>query len=580
MRLSQLIGERYREQPSEAVLKSHSFLLKGGYIRQVSNGIFSMLPPAKRISDKIEQLIREEMDQIDGQEVRMPVLMPRELWEESGRYQSIGAEMFRLKDRTGHDYVLGMTHEEAVVHLCRKEVTGHQKMPFMVYQIQTKLRDEPRSRGGLIRVREFIMKDAYSFHTTQEDLDVYYNDCHAAYERIFKRAGIPQVVSVKSDTGMMGGSVAHEFMLLCDAGEDTIVLCENCDYKANMEVATGILPNQSDAEESIEEIHTPGITSIEDLSQFLKVETAKIVKAVVLGVDNSDKQCIVFIRGDMEINEAKLKAHLQGNILPVPSAKIENLMVGYIGPLGIDTQDFIVLVDASLKNAHNMVCGANRKDTHLKGFSFPRDFKEADFVDVSKVKDGSLCTRCHHGKLRLERGIEVGNIFQLGTKYSKAMNMKYTAADGTLQYPIMGCYGIGVGRLMASVLEVHSDEFGPIWPISISPWQVHICAIRIDKPEIRQWSEKVYRRLLDRGFQVILDDRDVSTGVQFADADLLGIPIRLVLSPRNWNNQLIELTTRDKTFKKEIKEDSLEEEVQALVHSLYKKIHDGKELPS
>ncbi|MDF2989267.1 MAG: proline--tRNA ligase, partial [Eubacterium sp.] len=370
MLLSRLLGERLKEKPGEASIISHIYLLRGGYVRQVANGIYSMLLPAKRIAMKIENIIREEMNRIDGQEVLLPVVLPAELWQESGRFESVGSELMRLRDRSGRDMLLGMTHEEAAVHLARSEAMSYAKYPFMIYQIQTKFRDEPRSRGGLIRVREFTMKDAYSFHTSQEDLEQYYGQVYDSYYRIFERAGLPQVVSVASDTGMMGGRMAHEYMLLADSGEDSVIVCSSCDYRANMEVAASVIPhayeqNDQNTGESqqIEEIYTPDLQSIDDLSDFLKVAPSNLIKAAVFAVENSKKPLVVFIRGDLQVNEAKLKRILKANVFPYDERVEDNsgICFGFIGTQGLDDENIDILFDESLRGSYNMVTGANKR---------------------------------------------------------------------------------------------------------------------------------------------------------------------------------------------------------------------------
>jgi len=568
MLISQLLGERLKEKPGEASLISHIYLLRGGYVRQVANGIYSMLMPAKRIAMKIENIIREEMDRIEGQEVLFPVVLPADLWQESGRFESVGSELMRMKDRAGRDMVLGMTHEEAAVHLARSEAMSYTKYPFMIYQIQTKFRDEPRSRGGLIRVREFTMKDAYSFHTTQEDLELYYKRVFDSYHRIFERVGLPQVVSVASDTGMMGGKVAHEYMLLVDSGEDSIVVCDSCDYKANMEVAVSKISRGSDGDSSdcsdseelqqIEEVYTPGMKSIEEVCQYLKVDASKLIKAAVFSVENSKKPLIVFIRGDLQVNEAKLKRVIKANVFPYDEREDDNsgICFGFIGAQGIDDRNNTILFDESLRGEYNMVTGANKADYHIRGISIDRDIKPAEFVDVAKVNDGDTCTKCG-GRLSVRRGIEVGNIFQLGTKYTESMNMTYTDKDGKQKYPIMGCYGIGVGRLLACIIEANHDEYGPIWPKSVAPWQIHVCIINKKNDEVRKTAFDLYDRL-SKKYEVIMDDRDVQAGIQFADADLLGVPLRLIVSSRNLEQGEIEVVSRDKTLKEKIKLEELE----------------------
>ena len=568
MRLSQLLGERYKEKPAEASLISHIFLLKGGYVKQVSNGIYSLMPPAKRIVSKIEQIIREEMDAIGGQEVLFPVVMPRELWEESGRYKAIGAELARFKDRNDHDMLLGMTHEEAAVHLARNDAMSYSKYPFMIYQIQTKFRDEPRPRGGLIRVREFTMKDAYSFHTSQEDLESYYQKCFEAYTNIFRRVGIPEVVAVGSDTGMMGGSVAHEFMLLCDAGEDTIAICNRCGYKANLEVARANIEHNDCTESSLAEVHTPGITSIDDLASFFGLPAKRFVKATVFAVQNSTKPLAVFIRGDLEVNEAKLKKVVGANVFPLTDYTGVPLCFGFIGPMGLDKSAVDIMFDKSLEGECNLVCGANKTDYHLKGFSMERDIRVEKYYDVSKVNHEDKCCACNTGIIELFRGIEVGNIFQLGTKYTASMNMQYTDIDGQRKNPIMGCYGIGVGRLMAAVIEAKHDDYGPIWPVSIAPWQVHICVLNSHKGNVKEVAFDLYEKLKQLKCEVIIDDRELNAGVQFADADLLGVPVRVIVSAKNLDENKIEICTRDKKIKKLVDKDNAIQEIQALLKNL------------
>lgn len=565
MFISKLLGERLKEKPSDASLLSHIYLLRGGYVRQVSNGIYSMLLPAKKVAMKIEQIIREEMNRIDGQEVLFPVVLPAELWQESGRFESVGNELLRFKDRTGHDMLLGMTHEEAAVHLARSEATSYTKYPFMIYQIQTKFRDEPRSRGGLIRVREFTMKDAYSFHTSQEDLEKYYEKVFQAYHKIFKRVGLPQVISVGSDTGMMGGKIAHEYMLLSDAGEDTIILCDTCNYKANMEVATSKINHEESREQAIEEVYTPEIKDIDSLAAFFKTSPSKLMKATVFTVENSPKPLVVFIRGDLQVNEAKLKKVIKANLYPLTDYENINLCFGFIGALGLDVSQVDILFDSSLQNEKNLIAGANKQNYHLKGISIERDIIPQGFIDVAKVNEGDTCSCCG-GKLLLKRGIEVGNIFQLGTKYTESMNMTFTDDEGNKKHPIMGCYGIGIGRLLACAIEANHDDFGPIWPKAIAPWQIHICLLNIKNEDIRTIGFDLYEKLSEK-YEVIVDDRDVAAGIQFADADLLGIPVRIVVSKRNLDKGEFEIISRDKEIKMNVPIVEIEDKVDKLINS-------------
>lgn len=551
MLMSKLVGERTKTTPADAVIKSHVLMLRAGYIKSVANGIWSLATPAKRIALKIERIIREEMDAVEGQECSFPVVMPRELWEESGRYSSIGDEMVRFKDRNLRDLVLGMTHEEAAVQFARDAVNSYQQLPFMIYQFQTKFRDEARARGGLIRVREFTMKDAYSFHISQEDLEAYYARVYDAYTRIFNRIGMKNVVAVKSDTGMMGGSVAHEYMLLTDIGEDTLALCDNCGYKANMEVAAGKRPEVSFGveRETMREIYTGKAAEIAELEALLGIKAYQMIKAVVFAVKGGSGVVVVFIRGDLEVNEAKLKKTVLKNVVPWDGSTGEGLVAGNIGPVGlkVDTETTVVF-DKSLEGAYNMVCGANKADYHIAGVECGRDFSPAEFADVAKVKAGDFCPVC--GKpLRLNNGIEVGNIFQLGTKYTKSMDMTVLNSEGKAVNPIMGCYGIGVGRAIASVAEESADEKGLNWPMAIAPWQVYLCAIRMDDPKVAERAKALYEEMKSSGIEVIFDDRNASPGFKFADCDLMGIPIRVVVSPRTLAAEEAEIQLRDGTIK-------------------------------
>ncbi len=545
MRVSHLVGKTLRETPRDATLTSHIFLLRGAYVRQVASGIYSLLPIARRITAKIERIIREEMDRIGGQEILMPVVMPRELWEESGRYYSIGDEMVRFKDRSDNDLLLGMTHEEPAVQIVRSEVESYKQLPVMVYQIQTKFRDEPRARGGLIRVREFTMKDAYSFHTSQEDLEEYYSKVHEAYVRIFKRAGLRRVVDVSADTGIMGGGVSHEFMLVTPAGEDTLLLCPHCGYRANKEVAYTNLPEEPEEPKPLEKVATPEQKTIEEVASFLGVPHSKTAKAVFFV--HSDKGLVfVLIRGDLEVNETKLRKVLgPGELRPAHDEEIEEAgaVPGYASPVGLDTSKFTLVVDRSVTVVNNLVTGANEEGYHLVGFNVERDLGEVEPADVASVRQGDPCPLCGQ-PLNMERGIEIGNIFQLGTKYSEPMGCTYLDNDGKKKPMIMGCYGIGVGRLLASVIEESHDDYGPIWPISIAPWQVQICAIDQKKEGVGDTAARLHRELEAAGIEVLWDDRNEKAGVQFADADLRGIPIRLVVSKKTLKNGGVEFSLR------------------------------------
>lgn len=571
MKVSELLGERYKDRVAE--IESQNLMVRGGYIKQVGNGIYSLMPPARRIHNKIEAILREEMDMIGGQEVLFPVTMPATLWQMSGRWESVGRELLRFKDRSGADMVLGMTHEEAAVHMAMNVAGTYQKYPFMIYQIQTKFRDEPRARGGLIRVREFTMKDAYSFHTTQEDLEKYYTRCYRAYERIYARAGIPEVVAVASDSGMMGGKVSHEFMLLTDIGEDTIVICPKCGYRANMEAAECIVRNDTSEEVApLEKVATYDNKTIEAVCEFLHSSEEKSCKAVVYQRNEDDSYVVVFVRGDLEVNETKLRNYIKADVHPAVEIDHAGLVAGAIGSVGL-ASGITVVYDRSIKDARNLVCGANEEGYHFTGLNMERDVSNAEYADVAKAKEGGICPKCGKHTLSVKNGIEVGNIFQLGRRYTESMGMTYDDEKGNRVSPIMGCYGIGVGRLMASVCEEHHDQYGPIWPITIAPWQIEICALRADKEHVKEEAQRLYDTLNAHSYEVLLDDRTVSAGFMFSDADLLGCPVRIVISPKTLDRGVVEITTRDKSIKEDVAIENAAERAKEIVAELYARVN-------
>ena len=550
MRLSKLVGRRIKEDPKDAKTVSHKFLVRGGYVRAVSAGIYSLLPTGKRVIEKIEAIIREEMNKIDGQEVLMPVVLPADLWEESGRYASVGAELLRFRDRNNKPMILGMTHEEAVVHLARTELTSYKQLPAMLYQIQTKYRDEARPRAGLIRVREFTMKDAYSFHTDQADLEKYYTRCHAAYERIFQRLGMKNVLSIEANSGMMGGAVSHEFMALCDCGEDTIFYSPDRTYRANREVAKAAWKFEKPAEAlPLEKVHTPGSKTIEEVADYLKVKAENTGKVVFYQNAITGELICALIRGDFEVNESKL-----ANAAGAPELKFADdesirnagCVPGFASIIGIDPKKMKMIVDRSAAESGNLVVGANEADYHYINFNYERDCDTTASIvtDIATVREGDPCPLTGE-PLKMERGIEVGNIFQLGTKYSKPMGCNYLDVNGKSNPMIMGCYGIGVGRAMASVIEQSCDEYGPIWPISIAPWQVEVVAIGYDKEDVKTAADKLYSDLQAAGVEVLFDDRGEKPGFMFSDADLLGIPFRVVVSPKTLAENAVEFRRRD-----------------------------------
>ena len=549
MKMSKMVGRRLKEVPKDAKTDSHKFLIRGGYIRPVSAGIYDLLPAGKRIVEKIERIIREEMNRIDGQEILMPVVLPAELWEESGRYGVVGAELLRFSDRNNKPMLLAMTHEECVTALVRTEVNSYKQLPVMLYQIQTKYRDEARPRAGLIRTREFTMKDAYSFHTDQADLEKYYVRAHEAYERIFKRIGLDNVLSIESNSGMMGGKVSHEFMAVCDCGEDTLFVSPDKSYRANREIATAAWKFEKSAPLPLEKVLTPGCKTIEEVANFLHVEAKDTGKAVFYSDAATGELIFAMIRGDFEVNESKLSNALRVNELKFADdgAILDaGAVPGYASPIGIKGKKVKVILDRSVVESSNLVVGANEEDCHYKNFNVERDLEGVDYIvtDIATVRAGDPCPKTGE-PLEMLRGIEVGNIFQLGTKYSASMGCTYLDQNGKSAPMIMGCYGIGVGRSMASVVEYSHDDYGPIWPMSIAPWQVQICALNPNKPGVTEAAESIASELEKMGVEVLYDDRGEKAGFMFSDADLLGIPLRIVISPKTLEAGQVEFKRRN-----------------------------------
>jgi prolyl-tRNA synthetase len=548
-------------------------MLRGGMLRKIAGGLYSFTPLGFRALQKVQRIVREEMNRAGALELLLPALQPIELWETSGRASQMGKSMFRLRDRGDRTMVLGPTHEEVITDYMLHEISSYRQLPCTVYQIQTKFRDEPRARGGLIRVREFTMKDAYSFHTSKEDLEQYYQKCHKAYERIFARCGVPEVISVKSDSGMMGGKVAHEFMLCTPVGEDSLVVCSDCDFRANMETAECVYDASTGSAEELNKVLTPEMKTIEDVCAFLGKDKADSIKAVAYRLETDDSLCIVFIRGDIEVNETKLRNYLKSEVYPAEELEKDGIVAGFIGPKGLPEKTRTVF-DLSLKTRQSYVCGANEENYHYTGLNIGRDLGEVQFVDVGKAIEGGICPVCGKKTLKLTRGIEVGNIFQLGDRYTSSMGMKYLDKDGSLKTPIMGCYGIGVGRLAASICEARHDDYGPIWPITIAPWQVQICALRSDDEQVKAYADKLYEELQDAGIEVLYDDRQVSAGFMFSDADLTGIPVRVVVSPKGLKAGTVEVSKRDKSYMEKMEPDAVKQNVIELVKTMMAELNN------
>ena len=532
MRMAHLFGRTLREAPGDVELPSHRLMLRAGMMRPLGAGIYSLLPLGFRVVTKVEQVIREELNAIGGQEMLMPVVHPADIWKESGRYQVVGPELTRFKDRGDRDMVLAMTHEEIVTDLARQEISSYRQLPMLVYHIQTKWRDEPRSRGGLIRVREFTMKDSYSLDLDEAGLDVQYQNHWRAYERIFRRCGLRFVV-VGADTGMMGGTASHEFMALSDFGEDIVLLCDACGYADNREVAT--FQRQGPLAEAmlpVEEVETPNATTIKALADFLGVPLARTAKAVFFKGD-SGRFVFVVIRGDLEVNETKLrKAAGESGLTPATAEEIRAIGAepGYGSPVG--THGAFVVVDESVRDSPNLVAGANRVGWHLRNVNLGRDFAADVVADIAAAEAGFPCPQCGEA-LRAERAIEVGNIFKLGSRYSAMLGATYLDAEGQSHPILMGSYGIGSGRVTATVVEQHHDARGIAWPASIAPYHVSLLSLAAaDDDAPAAAADQIYADLTAAGVEVLYDDRAERPGVKFNDADLIGNPVRVSVSAR------------------------------------------------
>jgi len=539
MKISQLFGRTLRETPADAQLTSHQLALRAGLVRFLGAGLYSYLPLGWRVARKIENILREEMDAIGAQEMMMPVMHPAKLWQATGRWDSVGPALVRVKDRRGHDYALAMTHEEVVAELACQEIQSYRDLPQAVYHIQTKVRDEPRPRGGLLRVREFRMKDAYSLDMNAEGLDTFYPRVIEAYERIFARCDL-EPIAVEADTGMMGGADSHEFMLPHPDGEDVFIQCTGCGYAANAERATFRLPPV--APQAVEEptpVATPGCKTIADVADFVGVPTRQTLKVVFYTKDD-DELLLVIIRGDLEVNETKLRNVLGGGDLE-PAMEYDIRAVGaepgYGSPVGLEVQEslgdegVLVVADRSIEAGNNFVAGANRSGYHLTGVNYPRDFVVTLLEDIAQAEAGYLCPNCDSA-LAAEPSIELGHCFKLGTHYAESVGATYLDAEGNEHPIMMGSYGIGVGRLMAAVIESHHDEYGIIWPPSLAPFDVYLLTLGTDEA-VQDQGDALYAQLQEAGFEALYDDREESAGVKFTDADLLGCPVRLTVSRRS-----------------------------------------------
>ena len=545
MRYSEMHLPTAREIPSDAEVASHQLMIRAGMIRKLTSGIYSYLPLGYRVIRKVEQIVREEMNKAGGQEVLMPMVQPVELWQESGRWVHYGKELLRFRDRHEREYCLGPTHEEVITDLVRNDIKTYRQLPRNLYQIQTKFRDEVRPRFGVMRCREFGMKDAYSFDADEAGAEKSYEKMFVAYNNIFNRCGL-KFRSVEADSGSIGGKYSHEFMVMADSGEDAIVFCDKCAYAANLEKAEIEEPEKKNVSPKdwlpLESVHTLEVRTIEEVSTFLKVKPQDIVKTLIFNADG--KACAVLIRGDQEVNEIKVKNYLGATELELADdemiLKATGAPRGFAGAVKIKTR---VIADFSVMNMINFVTGANKEDYHLKNVNIGRDFNVEVFADLRVVKENDSCPRCG-GKIKFARGIEVGHVFKLGTKYSKAMKAVYLDKDGQEKIMVMGCYGIGIGRTVAACIEQNFDENGIVWPMPLAPYQVIITPVNVNEVDIMKAAESIYSSMLNCGIEVILDDRDERAGVKFKDADLIGIPIRITVGQKNLASGNIELKIR------------------------------------
>ena len=543
MKMTNLYAPTLREVPAEAEVPSHQLMLRAGMIRKAAGGVYSYLPLAWRTLRKIEQIVREEMDAKGGQEIAMPIVQPAEIWQQTGRWDVYGDEMFRLKDRHQRDFCLGPTHEEMVTTLVKQDVRSYRQLPLLVYQIQNKYRDEIRPRFGLMRGREFIMKDLYSFDRDTAGLEISYKKMYDAYSQIFSRCGL-EFRPVEADPGAIGGSGTHEFMVIADSGEAAIAYCDGCDFAANVEKAELLpLTSVAEAEKPLETVATPGKKTINDVAGYLSLSADRLIKSLAFITEKGP--VLALIRGDHEVNEIKLANLL--NVLQLEMAgekEIQSLFhsePGYIGPVGLT--NITIVADASVMNMHNAVCGANEADRHFTNVLPRRDIKPTHVADIRLIREGDPCPRCS-SPVKTARGIEVGQVFKLHTKYSQALDATYLDENGQEQLMVMGCYGVGVSRTMAAAIEQHHDADGIVWPASIAPYQVVIVPINTkDEPQMTM-AEQIYRELSAAGVEVVLDDREERSGVKFKDADLIGYPLRITVGPKALKENCVELKVR------------------------------------
>ncbi|QNF29562.1 proline--tRNA ligase [Metabacillus elymi] len=554
-----------REVPADAEVKSHQLMLRAGFTRQNTSGVYSYLPLAHKVLKKIEQIVREEMNNAGASELLMPALQQAELWQESGRWYSYGPELMRLKDRHNREFALGATHEEMITSLVRDEIKSYKRLPLSLYQIQTKFRDEKRPRFGVLRGREFIMKDAYSFHATHESLDEVYVKMFTAYQNIFSRCGL-DFRAVIADSGAMGGTDTHEFMVLSDIGEDTIAYSDTSQYAANIEMAPVNATYEKSTEEQKElvKIETPDQKTIEEISTFLNVSKESCIKSVLFNVD--DKFVLVLVRGDHEVNDIKVKNLFGASVVDLATAeetiKALNCVPGFIGPINV-SEDVEVVADHAISSVVNGVCGANQAQYHFQGVNIERDAKITRFADLRFIQEGDKSPD-GEGTIRFAKGIEVGHVFKLGTRYSESMNATFLDENGRTQPMIMGCYGIGVSRTLAAIIEQHHDENGIVWPGSVAPFQIHVIPVNIKNDSQKELAEKLYTQFTQNGYEVLFDDRAERVGVKFADSDLIGLPVRVTVGKRA-DEGIVEVKIRKTGESFEVSVDELHEKMKQIL---------------
>lgn len=576
MRYSESFIYTLKEEQKEAGIVSHDLLLRGGFISKLASGIYNYLPLGVRVIKKVSDIVREEMNRAGAQEILMANIQPAELWAESKRWNDYGKELLRIKDRAGRDFVFGPTHEEVVTDIVRHFVKSYRDLPINLYQIQTKFRDEIRPRFGLMRAREFIMKDAYSFDADQSGLDISYDKMREAYYNIFLRCGL-KARSVQADSGSIGGRASEEFMILSSTGEDEIVTCDNCRYSANMEKAESITQDDSDNEMDLKKVATPGKQTIKDVCEYLNSDDKFSAKALLYKNEEGLFFCFL-VEGDDELNETKAaRATDSVELLKLNDNEIKasGLYKGYIGPVHFPNKNIKIICDERLKNRNHLIVGANEEGYHYMGAKLHRDFEPDLIADIRSVKENEICPECKKGILKKTRGIEVGHIFKLGSKYSESMHAAFLNRDGKPKPFLMGCYGIGIGRTAQAAVEQNNDKNGIVWPISIAPFEVELISLDTRNEDIKKYCDNLYNVMLKRGMDVLYDDRSERVGVKLNDSDLIGIPIRIIVGKRNFMNHQVELSLRQSSSRQLVDKDSIIENVVKLVNELYLEINKG-----